>query len=681
MKIIRITAVTVIACILSCIFSNIYAQSKILSGSVKDTEGRPVVGAVVTDGFTHCVTDGNGNYRFESPCPERVRFVSVRIPADYRPVLRGSIPVFYTAVDTYKGQERKADITLQKRDRTDDNFTLLMMADPQAYVYSKKVKKENVAYASTEAWVELFADMKEKIASTSGECYGICMGDVAASLKIGSVYPEYCTKLATLEIPFYQVIGNHDHYYEIADNDDQSAAAYEEAFGPRNYSFDMGQYHFVVLDNCIFIKNLRRYPFKYGLEDEFLEWLKSDLALVPKDKPVMICAHADFFNENGLVELEYDGMKSDYNYEKFLEAIQGFDKLTVWAGHTHTTSFIGKVNTPANPSGVEAYVVGRPTGDMPINEYVSGDGTPRGYVVVDVRGKEMSWKYRTIELKSTSFRGDEKPKFKWDKAYTAGETQQMRTYPRGAYGDDFVYANIYLWDQHWSTPVLKIGKKEYPMTRDYIYDMGWKEIHDFYWMKSSKVPNIRGSRNTHGFMVRVPERASGTGTVEVTDRFGRTWTSDVSVDPLKYDDGLKRIMIDLRKAPKNCPVEKTQDIRFKCGKYDFKLSSGYYKESNDIEDRHICMTGSGSTLVLPAMEGYRLVSITVRPAGNRFIEQHARITDINGKEVQGGGDIRFFGNVTDTWVLDRTDAGASYQIISDSNTFRIGEIRLAYKKM
>jgi hypothetical protein len=140
-------------------------------------------------------------------------------------------------------------------------------------------------------------------------------------------------------------------------------------------------------------------------------------------------------------------------------------------------------------------------------------------------------------------------------------------------------------------------------------------------------------------------------------------------------------MIDLRKAPKNCPAEKTQDIRFKCGKYDFQLSSGYYKESNDIEDRHICMTGSGSTLVLPAMEGYRLVSITVRPAGNRFIEQHARITDINGKEVQGGGDIRFFGNVTDTWVLDRTDAGASYQIISDSNTFRIGEIRLAYKKM
>ena len=147
MKIIRITAVTVIACILSCIFSNIYAQSKILSGSVKDTEGRPVAGAVVTDGFTHCVTDGNGNYRFESPCPERVRFVSVRIPADYRPVLRGSIPVFYTAVDTYQGQERKADITLQKRDRTDDNFTLLMMADPQAYVYSKKVKKENVKNA------------------------------------------------------------------------------------------------------------------------------------------------------------------------------------------------------------------------------------------------------------------------------------------------------------------------------------------------------------------------------------------------------------------------------------------------------------------------------------------------------------------------------------------------------
>lgn len=673
--------ITAILLALLCSFSNLSAQSRVLSGSVKDTEGRPVAGAIVTDGFTHSATDQQGNYRFESPCPERVRFVSVRIPAAYKPVIRNGVPVFFSAVSTYKGEERTAEIILQKRDRTDDNFTLLMMADPQAYVYSKKIKKENIAYASTEAWEELFADMKEKIASTSGECYGICMGDIAASLKMGSVYPEYCAKLATLDIPFYQVIGNHDHYYEIAADDDESTALYEETFGPRNYSFDMGQYHFVVLDNNIFIKNLRRYPFRYGLEDEFLEWLKSDLALVPKDKPVMICAHADFFHENGLVELEYDGMKSDYNYEKFLDAIQGFDKLSVWAGHTHTTSFIGKVNTTANPSGVEAYVVGRPTGDMPLNEYISGDGTPRGYVVVDVKGKEMSWKYRTIELKTTPFRGDKKPEFKWDKAYTAGETQQMRTYPRGAYGDDFVYANIYLWDQHWETPVLKIGDKTYPMTRDYIYDMGWKEIHDFYHEKSSKVPKIRGSRNTHGFMVRVPEKASGTGTVEVTDRFGRTWTSDVSVDPLKYDDGLKRIIVDLRKAPKNCPEENMKDISFKFGKHEFQLSSGYYKEGEDIEDSHICMTGRGSTLVLPAMKGYRLVSVTVRPAGNRLIEQHASITDMSGKEIPGGADIRFFGNVTDTWVLDQTDAGTACQVVSDSETFRIGEIRLAYKKM
>ena len=34
-------------------------------------------------------------------------------------------------------------------------------------------------------------------------------------------------------------------------------------------------------------------PFRYGLEDAFLSWLKEDLASVSKDTPVMICTHAN----------------------------------------------------------------------------------------------------------------------------------------------------------------------------------------------------------------------------------------------------------------------------------------------------------------------------------------------------------------------------------------------------
>ena len=679
MKITHIIAGIIISA-LSGLFTELSAQSRILSGSVRDTDGNPVVEAVVTDGFTQSITDKNGNYRFESPYPERVRFVSVRIPSGYMPVVSGGRPVFFSEVPTYEGTERSAEIVLKKRTNPIDSFTLFMMADPQAHVYKKTIKKENVAYASTEAWKDLFGDMSTKIAATSGECYGICLGDVAASLKTGSVYPEYLASIETLGIPFYQVIGNHDHYYEIAENDDASAAAFEDAFGPRNYSFDLGQFHFVVLDNCIFIKNLRRYPFMYGLEDEFLEWLKGDLARVPKDMPVMICAHTDFFNEDGLVELELDGMKSDYKYAEFLKAIQGFDKLYVWAGHTHTTSFHGKVNTPANTSGVESYVVGRPTGDMPINEYVSGDGTPRGYVVVEAAGKEMTWKYRTIDFKSTPYRGDKKPEFKWN-MNVAGETQQLRAYPRGAYGDDFIYANVFLWDQHWETPVLKVDGKTYQMTRDHIYDLGWKEINHYYREKSSKVPNIRGSRNSHGFMVRVPEKASGNGTVEVIDRFGRRWEQTVSVDPIKYDDGNKHLIFDFRVAPKGSPSEVSENVVIKVKKQELNLSKGCYKEADNVEDNHIVLSGKGSYLTLPAIKGYKLTEILVHPSGNRMKEQIATVTDLKGNEVKGGEELKFFGNVTDSWILEETAENTSYKIVSNDKYFHIGELRLTYSKI
>lgn len=661
-----------------CLFGQ--GKSGFMTGRVRDTEGRPVAGAIVTDGFTHSETDQNGNFRFESPYPERVHFVSVRIPAGYRPILKNGCPVFFSSVDPYAGKERSAEIILQKRDKIDDSFTLMLMADPQAYVYSSNVKRENVAYASTDVWNDLFGDMREKIAATSGECYGICLGDIAASLRHGSVYPEYCRQLSTLNIPFYHVIGNHDHYHEIARDDDESALTYEETFGPRNYSFDIGKFHFIVLDNCIFIKGLRRYPFMYGLQDEYLEWLKSDLARVPEDMPVMICAHADFFNENGLVKLEYDGMKCDYKFDEFLDAIQGFDKLSVWAGHTHTTSFHGKVNTPANTSGVESYVVGRPTGDMPVNEYVSGDGTPRGYVVVEISGKEMTWKYRTISAKTAPFRGKEKPELNWNE-YAAGETQQVHAYPRGAYGDDFVYANVYLWDQHWGTPVLKIGSKEYQMTRDHVYDLGWKEISRFYVTKNDRIPNYRGSRNSHGFMIRVPEKARGTGTVEVTDRFGRQWTTEVSVAPVRHDDGLKHLVFDFSKGADGCPEKVSEDVRFRIKKHDFQLSRGCYIPGEIIEDNHICLSGRGSSIVLPAIKGQVLTGVTVHPSGNRMKQQTAQITDMSGNTIQGGKELVFYGNVTDSWNVTGTEPGTSYRIVSTSETFRIGEIRLTYRKI
>lgn len=658
------------------------AEGAFLSGKVIDTDGNPVPNVVVTDGFVHSKSDENGCYRFESPYPKRVRYVSARIPKEYRPVMRKGRTTFFESLPVYRGLERTADIVLEKRSSTSDDFTMLVITDPQGAPLEENIKSDDTAYATLDVWNDLFADMKNRVADTAGECYGLCLGDIAATVTGASVYAQYSKGVASLGIPFYQVIGNHDHFHLSTNlTDDDAAASFEAAFGPRNYSFDLGQFHFVVIDNCIYEKDFRRYPFKYGFEDEFLEWLESDLSLVPKDVPIMFCSHADFFDGSGRLHqsLIYDDVECSYKFQEFFDLLQSFrfEKVYIWAGHTHTTCFTGQVQAePA--SGIEAHVLGRSTGNG-IQEYLTTDGTPKGYMILEASGKEIKWKYHALTVEEAPFRGVIAPEYEWKPA-EMDESMQMAVYPRGSYDDDFVYANIWLWDPGWQTPVLKIGGEEYPMTHDHVYDLGYKEIVSHYNDYGAKL-SYSGAGNNHGFSVRVPDEAKGTGTVSVTDRWGRVWVSEVSVDPVEYDDDMQHIVFDFRTAPSGCPASVTKKVNLSHSGWDFYLSRGCYKKGVTADDNHLCIAYAGNYLVLPALPGYRLAEVTVHPAANVKGTQSATIKTMDNEVVVGGEKLKFCGNTTDSWVLDATRAETRYRLVSNTDIFNIGELRLAYCKV
>ena len=656
-------------------------KGPILSGQVVDTDGHPVAGAVVTDGFTQSRTDAEGKFSFESPSPYRVRFVSVCIPSDYLPVIKNGVPTFFDEVPEYKGRERKAKITLVKRTEKSDDFKMMMIADPQSHVFDPTSKSSSTAYDGTEVWKDIWEDMRGYMADNPGNYYGMCLGDIeawgpSAKSPLPCVYPEYCKGIATLGIPFFNVIGNHDHFPQ-GESDDESAEMFETYFGPRNYSFDLGQTHCVVLDDCIYIKDFRRYPFKYGLEDEFVEWLKGDLALVAKDTPVMIFTHVNCFTKEGVQNWIYDDLPCAYNLDAFLAALQGFDKLYVWDGHTHTYSFVGEVGGD-NPSKIEEFVIGRATGQDRTNEYMMGDGTPRGYVVMEVSGKDISWKFHVKQVEKAPFRGKEKSAFKWKST----EDNQLRAYPRGAYGDNRVYANVFLWDDKWELPVLRIGDKTYPMTRDDCFDLSYKELVCAY--KDAGISQTYSGRRAHTFRVDVPADASGMGAVEVTDRFGRTWTTSVSVDPMNYDDGLLHLDFDFKTQPSGCPAEKGQNISFSAlsgdAAYHFTLSSGRYvaPDPSKARDGHVAIADRGNYLALPAIPGYKLVSVAITPDGNLQGKMVAMLTTASGTVVSGGEKVGFHGNTTDTWTLEDTKEGTSYRIVNNANAFRIADLRLTY---
>ena len=59
------------------------------------------------------------------------------------------------------------------------------------------------------------------------------------------------TQFASLGIPVYGVIGNHDHDLKKY-TDREATENYRNHFGPTYYAFDMGRTHYVVLDDIVY---------------------------------------------------------------------------------------------------------------------------------------------------------------------------------------------------------------------------------------------------------------------------------------------------------------------------------------------------------------------------------------------------------------------------------------------
>lgn len=137
-----------------------------------------------------------------------------------------------------------------------------------------------------------------------------------------------------LRIPKRFVVGNHD----LAPDFPERREAFREEFlrktGARStyYSFDAGIYHFAVLDT---LEVLRGAVGATGrLSGAQLEWLKSDLARLCPDTPVVILSHHPPFPA--------DQFRIE-NFNEFLEALEGYHGpfphscriVAVVSGHRH----------------------------------------------------------------------------------------------------------------------------------------------------------------------------------------------------------------------------------------------------------------------------------------------------------------------------------------------------------
>jgi len=512
-----------------------------ISGVVKGDDGALLKDVVVSDGL-HCTkTNEKGCYYLPADLTT-AEYVFVSTPSGYAaPVQEGCATFWKFLKDCTKGANGKyvIDFTLS-RIPSPDRYSVLIFADPQPRKATAGLDK--VAYHSLDCCEDMYRDMKEYVASQgSGRAfYGIGLGDIVHQDL--SLLPQYRNGMSTTGVSTYSVIGNHDHGHRFME-DAYASKDYEAIMGPANYSFNLGGMHYLVLDNMISgDPNAGKYSDECttGLTDAIWEWVKADLALVPLTTPLMVCAHSP------MMRLESGKDRSGLHLGDLRNLISKYEKAYVWAGHTHTTfNYVDKDNPV-----IETHTVTRATGALWTNEYLGANGTPRGYIIFDYDNGNVSWKFKPTFYQTSTYTGNgnqgREPDYTWrDWDYVGGkavmkadgkplgEDYQMQLFPPGTYGDSYLYANVFLWDELWQTPRFTQDGVPSLMKRvtetDYRYSYSDWSITSFYHQNTSIGSEFVPDRNNVSSMFRVyVETEHGSGTVSVKDRFGNTHTSSIT---------------------------------------------------------------------------------------------------------------------------------------------------------
>jgi len=457
------------------LMGSVEAQNNVfsLSGKVTDKSGRGISGVAVNDGVNFTTTDAKGQWTLRTDTFVS-KFVSITTPAAYRlPQKDGLAQDFYVPVKTAVAQHRH-NFVLEKRDKVNDDFYYIAISDPQ-------VRNEN----DMRRWTtETTPDLRQMVYSLKKkrEVVGMTLGDLVWDNM--PLYAEYTASIKNMGMTLFQCIGNHDFdkRYQDLHNMRLGTPVYGEMvynrwFGPTDYSFNMGKAHIVTMKNINYLGNKK---YVEDITDAQFAWLEKDLSYVPKGSLVILNMHAAGWNR-----VQPDG--NVRNAARLAELLSGYN-VHVFCGHTHFFQ-----NVEVSPS-LYQHNIGAACGAW-WTGWINRCGAPDGYMVVDVNGSDVEWKY-----KPTGF----------DLSY------QMKLYDKGEFSTqaDCVVANV--WDADSKTTVewwqdgKPMGKMEQFVDVDEGYNSRYKK-----YKEDSKTPHLFRCR-PFGLYKEIK--------VVVTDRFGRSFT-------------------------------------------------------------------------------------------------------------------------------------------------------------
>ena len=463
-------------------------------GQVRDIQGQPLAGVVVSDGYAVTTTGADGVYRFQSEKANGYVFISQ--PQGYETTLDGVFPEFWQALDSDTSVKERHDFTLTPV--SNDDCVLLTLGDFH-------LCNRNALYDLRQFRMQV-GELKQTVQALQAQgkrVYGLTLGDMTWDIywdgseglagcffDLPAYRSEVNADFAGLDFPIWHTIGNHDHDYR-EEGDWDTVIPYKQTLGPTYYSFNAGGYHIISLDNVI-CKNTGRNKAGRnddpGLTDDILAWLRSDIARVPAAMPVIVSMHEPAYKPT-----TPDGEYEPESYASSLTSALGSRNIHIVTGHTHNVSNVAVSNSIYEHNTGALCSTWWWTGRYSITSeaswgggtslqdtyHIGRDGSPAGYTIYNLSSGTMNWKYKAFGLSGNrQFKTYDRNMFtltaaNWCPSATDARKKQFETLaakqPDYSYAkaageriggilskrvpENMVYINVWNWDSSWNITV------------------------------------------------------------------------------------------------------------------------------------------------------------------------------------------------------------------------------------
>ncbi len=364
-------------------------------------DGNPVANIPVSDGVHIVKTDSLGRYAIASYKFQNTVFVIT--PSGYEPVCRKRIlPTFWAELRKKREVAEEHNFYLQKRNQ--QNHRIIFMSN--LFLQNSnddllQFKKKTIPAARI---------LSDEAVADSTAVYTILLGDISncpnwysREFDVG----DAVSLIASLRYPtmLYTVMGDQDNDGAVPGTgltDYKAERQYVYTCGPKYYSMNIGDIHYIVLDNTVFrnepgkgkyppeIAGRRNYD-RFVTSDQ-LAWLRRDLALI-KDKstPIVVCMHHTAFTAN-----------SKNRISKRFSKPEHLDSLTKCFTEYQNVHFVTsgsmdrRISRPKELPNIVEHAIASTSGDRWKTGYngyrqINGAGTPAGFEVFDIKGRKMEW--------------------------------------------------------------------------------------------------------------------------------------------------------------------------------------------------------------------------------------------------------------------------------------------------